>query len=1358
MARSAFFLRMSLAFLAAAACASPADANQGDDAHLVRADAQGVTFECATPQSASAASPRTVWIAVPPGATVQVTSSILAEESIEGLRLGSAVFGLDTSIAPEEPHGAPERGLTLDALARAASAPPEASGSPGARLLGITGLRGLRVAAVEVRPGVYESAGDRLRIATRLAVDCAFVPLVSAAAPAASPPRSTVFAGIEQAMLLNAQSADGFRGRAARATPRRLVAGPLSSALEVRVAGKGVHEITGSDIAAAGVPLGGRDPRWFRLFTRPGLPLLAEDSTGTAYERAEVALRVDDGNDGTLDPDDRILFYAVGPSGWFDDYGVASADTLDWLQNPYETHNVYLLQMDPEPGDAPLRWATRDAAPVRPGAAPVDHVRARMHFEDELFYVPDSNEPDRTWNPWAWSRIASFSGPVEVPLQTDGVVPARAARFQARVWGRRSPSYDPNPLQLDVSLNRQPVATRSWFGGPPQVIDTTGTWLVEGENLLRLRLAPPPGQGISHDGNLMACDLMFDRRLLAVGDTLEFTAPDLAGDLAYEVAPFSDAAGLTLLDVTDPLRPVELAGWAAADTTAGRVVRFHDDRPGARYFAASAAARRRPALASRYTRDLRTGAADYLVICSDAFSGEAQRLAEHRRTDAPPFPGATAQAVSVGDIFAAYSGGRMDPAAIRNFLFDAVHGGGWSPAPSFVCFLGDASYDHRDIFRLGGDLGRTQVPTFQRNFWAAGQYASDDWLVDLDVAADDVPGAGDVPDLVVGRLPAATAAEATRMVDKVLLYDRIQSNDSWPQSGDWRNRLLWLVDDASQGAQPDPLGSEFTRQAEELDRAHLPTWLERVKVNLFEYPLVGGRTKPGAEQETIDQLRRGALVWFFIGRGNPYLLADEHAFRLDDVAALGNGHLLPFFIAQTASVGLFDVPWSTGFLGEAMVKDPNGGSIATYAATGVTYSSANDDLATALTDALFAPDRLEAGRTIGEAAFVAGRRTGGSLNDRLYQLLGDPGMRLATAPRDVRLAFFDDETGEALPDSLPRGRVVRVEAEVHRTRDSSTVDLASDFNGVANFRVSDSPPLRSYPPDLFGQSASYVGNPRDAALAAARVVAGRGTARFVIPLAATPGPGARVQAWVEDPAGNASGARAYTLGAARADRADVTGPRIEIQLGGIWGPVHGPSESFAVFLLDPSGVRTLADSTRHRITISLDGAPPTDVTSSVHPVVGRHDLAVFVTSFGNLANGTHTVRVEASDNLALADDDVDHRTSTEVTFRVAAVVASLEPRAIAFPNPFVRAAGTTVVFGGLRGGSNDEVIVVIFDIRGRRLRALHGRGGSSSIEVRWDGRDDAGHALPPGVYPWRAVLSLYGATTQEHRGRLVLLD
>jgi len=293
------------------------------------------------------------------------------------------------------------------------------------------------------------------------------------------------------------------------------------------------------------------------------------------------------------------------------------------------------------------------------------------------------------------------------------------------------------------------------------------------------------------------------------------------------------------------------------------------------------------------------------------------------------------------------------------------------------------------------------------------------------------------------------------------------------------------------------------------------------------------------------------------------------------------------------------------------------------------------------------------------------------------------------------------------------------------------------------------------PPDPFGApDQTYAGNPREVARALVGINGGRGTTRLFVPPAATPGPGARVLSFVQGNAGRASGARDFTLGAAHANPADVSGPEIRLFLDGI----RGSTENYSVALTDPSGIRTLVDSTMHRVTISIDGAPPVDVTARVQGYPGRHDVAYLFDVFRDLADGMHTVRVEASDNLAVTDADVAHRSSVEVPLRVAAVVATIEQRALTMPNPFSRAAGTTVVFTGLRGGSNDTATMQIHDVRGRRIRTLEARSNGDTIQLPWDGRDDAGRALPPGVYPWRAVLSLYGGTAKEYSGRLVLLD
>jgi len=70
------------------------------------------------------------------------------------------------------------------------------------------------------------------------------------------------------------------------------------------------------------------------------------------------------------------------------------------------------------------------------------------------------------------------------------------------------------------------------------------------------------------------------------------------------------------------------------------------------------------------------------------------------------------------------------------------------------------------------------------------------------------------------------------------------------------------------------------------------------------------------------------------------------------------------------------------------------------------------------------------------------------------------------------------------------------------------------------------------------------------------------------------------------------------------------------------------------------------------------------------------------------------------------------------------------------PNPF--AGGTTIAYRLGPGSSADGVSVAIYDVAGRLVRTLRAqsvKGGTA--QLRWDGTDDAGRALPGGMYVLR---------------------
>ena len=601
-----------------------------------------------------------------------------------------------------------------------------------------------------------------------------------------------------------------------------------------------------------------------------------------------------------------------------------------------------------------------------------------------------------------------------------------------------------------------------------------------------------------------------------------------------------------------------------------------------------------------------------------------------------------------------------------------------------------------------------------------------------------------MPDFISGRLPAANAGEAAVLVDKIVAYETA------PERAAWRNRALFLVDDTMQGNQPDPLGSEHIAQASALERDHLPAWVDRTKVQLVEYPFTSGTVKDGARQAVLSELARGAAWWHFIGHGNPFKLADENAFLLSDVSGLANGSRLPVFFAATCDAGPFDdaifVP-----LAEALVERPGGGAIAAISGTVVTYAYANFQLSLALYDALFSTP--EAGTTsLGEAVYVAKQRDHASTNDQAYHLLGDPGLCLGLPRHDVRMSAFDDLTGDALGDSLPRGRRVRLEGTLAaaRTAEASPLDAAS---GVARLRVSDAPPLRIVPGTY--DSAEYDGNPRALFTGDVPVVNGRFTARFVVPLEASGGAGARVSTYAHGAFGEASGAWIGRLVEGAPTELDGHGPEIQVRFPG-GGNLAVPGDEVVIDLHDESGIRTLELSPLDPILVAVDDGDPVDLTASFVADGGTGTRgSVRFTLPADLADGPHQLVVTASDNLAAEGTREAHRTGTSAVFRSAAALAVAGPRAWTLPNPFVATAGMELVFTG--GAATSRAAVRVHDVRGRLVRRLSGTGEGGRVVLRWDGRDDAGRALPAGVYLYRAEVTPEDGAARGFDGRLVLL-
>jgi hypothetical protein len=230
----------------------------------------------------------------------------------------------------------------------------------------------------------------------------------------------------------------------------------------------------------------------------------------------------------------------------------------------------------------------------------------------------------------------------------------------------------------------------------------------------------------------------------------------------------------------------------------------------------------------------------------------------------------------------------------------------------------------------------------------------------------DVSGDG-VPDVMIGRIPVLSDEELLSYIGKLQAFE-----------GAGLGRALFLADN------PDVAGN-FVNDSEQLV-ALLPEEVEAREVYLSELTLSAARQAIAAE------LTAGVTYWNYIGHGGLDRFASEGLVLTSDVARFSNT-VTPFVASLTCSTGRFEIP---GFpsLGEALVMKENGGAVAAWAPSGLSYDHQALILNEALVEALYDPNT----RYLGEAIQSALRRFSdeGQLRFMLsiYNLLGDPATRI----------------------------------------------------------------------------------------------------------------------------------------------------------------------------------------------------------------------------------------------------------------------------------------------------------------------------------------------------------------------------
>ncbi len=743
----------------------------------------------------------------------------------------------------------------------------------------------------------------------------------------------------------------------------------------IQVTSQGIQEISGAALEDAGLDLANLDPAMVHLH-RQG---------------AEVALELVGAEDGRLDPQDSLRFYAPPPG------------------DRWNATETYWLTVESTPG---LRMAQ--------GSTGNDPAGARNDGLEEGAWQPrtlyDSTQPGPDGDHWFATemRTGPDSPPVTTTVALDGVLSPLASPALFTLTGSAFTSGQHTLLVQGLGGSAPFSQTLTWSG--------TGNWsqtFTGSGDVTSLRLILQPGG--APDG-IVLDSLTWQRpvRLELGGRSAFFATP--AGSTLFQLTELPEH--FTLYDVTDPAQPVVVARSPQSGdlllVTDGTQRRYLLATPLRQIFlplvqAAGTQARlsagpgesqaravgsslaqtlHRPSVQDHEAVDLVSPLdAQVLYIGPSQFHAGLAPLVTWRRSQ-----GYSVAVVDVQAIYDTWSYGQVSPEAIRSFLRHAA--ATWSTPPVAVTLVGDGTSDPHNY------LGRNNtnfVPPYLANVdpWL-GETACETCFVQLD---GDDPLDDPLPDMYIGRFPVKSTQELDVVVAKLLGYEQ-----STPTPG-WQSRAIYVTDNYHAPDGTVDGAGDFPASAE-ASIALLPKGMEIERVYYDPYPPSYQRAawrEPDAvkaHEKTVAALDRGAGLATYIGHAHfwqwastdleadpPYLLG------LFDVDTLTNGSKLPILTELTCLTGMFQQPAYSGTtLDERLFLQEGGGAAAVWGPTGLGVAYGHDTMQAGFNKALWADDPVS--KPLGQltqAGYLEVFTDGLCCQENLrtYALFGDP----MTVPR-----------------------------------------------------------------------------------------------------------------------------------------------------------------------------------------------------------------------------------------------------------------------------------------------------------------------------------------------------------------------
>jgi hypothetical protein len=1097
-------------------------------------------------------------------------------------------------------------------------------------------------------------------------------------------------------------------------------------------ASDGIYKLTKSFLESAGIDFTNVDPRTIKMYGNGGNILDTGLSTVRPYDLNEIKIFVS-GDGVHFGANDYILFYGSSVNNW--NYYPINGTYSHYL-NVYSTSNYYWICINTPNYGQRMSVIPSDST---------QNIIVPTSFTEKLFFEPEITNPLNEGNIWLSQMITNGNSIIWNNTLT-GLENNTNILYKIKPASRVLSGYSNyvmisednstlSPIYFPMGTVGNDFGHWIWTDTTSFVVNASQKTNGEQSSFRETFYATDP----AGEGFLDWMEIQYRRRLNSVtGDFLRIVDDHTATTVEYNVSPFTNNQAM-IFDVTyhNDVKIIQRVN------PVNNNVKFRRSQVTlSKYFVVGQNGYKTPTgISQKFSNQNLHGisdGADFVIISYKDFIPAAQRLKLKREAPGPGSPNYLKTIIiDVQQIYNEFSGGLLDPVAIRDFLKYAYEH--WSRKPSYVCFLGNGGIDYRNILTQPGTSN--YIPSFEfsdPNIDQVANYSTDDFFVH--VVGDYVHPL--IPNFAHGRITANNLQDANNYIDKEDCYEDGNFN------GYWKNKIILVADD---GYTPHGFeGNIYTEQTETYLADFLPENFEIIKVYLIMYPPVitpAGRRKPSANADLIKYWNEGCIAVNWIGHGAPDIWANEYVLEKDViVAALNNTCKYPFLSVGSCDFGKFDNPLSQ--CGAALLSiSPKKGTIASLAATRPTYSGSNIAFISTVWNHLFwGRDTLLLQSRFGSAVILSKLSYPDDQNSLKYELFSDPTIRIQYPRFHSRVdsvAGLATDTMRALSKIKVYGSIIHPDSTFWS--DYSGKIYMKIFDALKNISIYD-PESNQYFTFTLPGGIIYSGTQN--------VKSGLWSIEFIVPkdLSYQNQNGKLINYFYNNSYDGTSVFKNFIVGGIDPNAPiDTTGPIIKLYLNSPSfrsGDVVNENFTLLADLFDASGINTTG-TIGHKIEATLN-----------NDVNNKYDLTSFYNSdstyqsghlsyaFSGMSPGRYNLKLKAFDTYNnFSEASIDFVVSLSSSLQVMNVFN--------YPNPF---KDKTVFTFQHNYADPVNVRIKIYTVAGRLIKEINQYNiNDKFVAINWDGVDQDGDKLSNGIYIYKLTVDNGIGNSVVNTGKLAIL-